>query len=87
MVVKRDVVDDDWPDNLWYYELSGFRDRHEWLLACMHFAQEHGLNALAVNRLMINRRPLGTELAMELSPECRQRVRPPRRNGWSLGPD
>jgi hypothetical protein len=79
MVVKKQVRDDDWPDDLWFFDLSGFRDRHEWLCACMDYAKANGYNRLAINRLMINRRPLGAELAMELSPQCRQRVRSHRK--------
>jgi hypothetical protein len=79
MVVKKQGVGDDWPPELWYFDRSGFECRHEWLCACMDFAKSHGYNALAVNRLMVNRRPLGTELALELTPECRQKVRPVRR--------
>jgi hypothetical protein len=80
MVVKKDVGDDDfWPDDLWYFSRSGFRCRHEWLCACMNYAKANGYNRLVINRLMVNRRPLGVELAMELSPECRQRVRSRRK--------
>jgi hypothetical protein len=67
-MARRPVDDDDFPPELWYFHLSGFHCRHEWLCAAMRFARDHGFNALAVNKLMINRRPLGTELAMELSP-------------------
>jgi hypothetical protein len=69
----------DWPDELWYFEKSRFRCRHQWLCACTDFARLHVFDMLAVNRLMVNRRPLGTELAMELTEECRRKrpLRPP----------
>jgi hypothetical protein len=84
MVVKRQDVDDDWPDELWYFDRSGFQCRHQWLCACMDYAKANGYNRalLPINRLMINRRAAGTELAMELTPECRQRVTR-RRSGWA----
>jgi hypothetical protein len=79
MAGRQPDDDDDFPPELWYFDRSGFQCRHEWLCAAMRFAREHGFNSLAVNKLMINRRPLGAELAMELTPECRRRVRPSRR--------
>jgi hypothetical protein len=84
MVVKRADAGDGgpgWPDELWYFDRSRFGCRHEWLCACMEYAKRYGYNRLAVNKLMTNRRPLGVELAMELTTECRQRV-PRRVNGF-----
>jgi hypothetical protein len=81
MVVKRVDSGSDWPDELWYLDRSGMC-RHQWLRAAMAYAKANGYDVLAINRLMVNRRPLGTELATELTPECRRRVRPRRINGY-----
>jgi hypothetical protein len=68
-----------WPPYLWRWDRSRFPCRHQWLCECIKFAKLHGYNALYVNRLMVNRRPLGTELATELTPECRELVRSRRK--------
>ena len=71
---RLDDDGDDWPPWLWRWDRSRFPCRHQWLCAAMDFAMEHGYRPLPINRMMVNRRPLGTELATVLPDECRMKV-------------
>jgi hypothetical protein len=74
-----------WPPELWTSDPARWESRHDWLLAALRFAVAHGYPALPINRLMIQRRPLGVQLATVLPDECRHLARPVRRPP-SFGP-